>query len=276
MSRRRSRPADRGFTLVEILVAMVVAGILAGSVVLLLMRQNDFYGQNDEVIFAKQSVRAAADLISSELRMASPGDIQTAEDTELALRFDVLQAVVCGTSGSDVYLYVYQETDNANLPSGRGTTYSNPYASSWQPPFTDFDGSGAPSSTAETECVDSGAPDIGAADRYRTADWSGKTVPDKGAVVRVFGTLTYTIESSSFSDGLAIKRNGQELVSPFASGARFVYLDGSATVLPTPVASSEQADIRRIRLEATALGDGGERWSVERDLRFDIPLRNES
>lgn len=275
MRSKADRAGEGGFTLVEILVALVVAGILAGSVVMLLIRQNEFYGQNDEVIFAKQSARAAADLISSELRMASPGDIQTADAQEVELRFDVLQAVVCGTSGSDVYLYVYQETDNANLPSGRGTTYSNPYSSTWASPYAGFDGSGTQSSTARTECIDSGAPDTGADDRYRTADWSGKTLPDKGAVVRLFGTLTYTIEASSFSDGLAIKRNSQELVSPFADGARFVYLDASGTALSTPVGSSELDDIRRVRLEATAVGDGSDRWNVERDLQFDIPLRNE-
>lgn len=275
MSRTPETRSTGGFTLVEILVAMVVAGILAGGVVMLLVRQNDFYGQNDEVIFAKQSARAAADLISSELRMATPSDIQVAEDAQLELRFDVLQAVVCGTSSSDVYLYVYQQTDNANLPSGRGTTYSNPYSSSWATAYTAFDGSGTQSSTAKTECVDSGAPDTGTADQYRSADWSGKSLPDKGAVVRVFGTLTYTIDASSFSDGLAIKRNSQELVSPFASGARFVYMDASGSVLSTPVSSSELDDIRRVRLEATAVGEGGDRWNVERDLQFDIPLRNE-
>lgn len=270
----RGPGAERGFTLVEILVAMVVASILAGSVVMLLVRQNDFYGQNDETIFAEQSARAVADLISSELRMASPGDIEAADDTRLELGFDVLQAIVCGTSGSDVYLYLYQQTDNANLPTGRGTTFSNPYSSSWAPAYDGFDGSGSQSSTARTECEDAGAPDTGSEDQYRTADWSGKTLPDQGAVVRVFGTLTYSIDASTFSDGLAIERNGQELVSPFAPGARFVFFDDAGAALSTPVSSSELADIRRVRLEATATGDGADRWSVEHDLQIDIPLRN--
>lgn len=270
----RGPGAERGFTLVEILVAMVVAGILAGSVVMLLVRQNDFYGQNDETIFAEQSARAVADLISSELRMASPGDILAADDTRLELKFDVLQAIVCGTSGSDVYLFLYQQTDNANLPTGRGTTYSNPYSSSWAPDYDGFDGSGSQSSTARTECEDAGAPDTGSSDQYRTADWSGKTLPEQGAVVRVFGTLTYSIDASTFSNGLAIERNGQELVSPFAEGARFVFRDDAGAALSTPVSSSELADIRSVRLEATATGDGGDRWSVERDLQIDISLRN--
>jgi hypothetical protein len=94
-----------------------------------------------------------------------------------------------------------------------------------------------------------------------------------GAVVRVYGTLTYSFASSSFSSGTALWRNDQELVAPFDAGAQFEYVEQDGSVHGT-VTGSSLKDVRSIRVSASAVGSGSNRFDVSRDLSFDIPLRN--
>jgi len=273
---RRGSTAAPGFTLVEMLIALVVAGILAGGVVSLLMRQNSFYGKNDDTIYAEQTVRGTAELMASELRMAAPEDVEMATPDSVQIRFDVLKAVVCGSSGSTVYTYVYDEPTAVNLPSGRGTAVSDPNLAS----FTykdDFDGSGSASATALTACTTANGGVVQSADasRFRAIDWSssGLATPAAGSVLRVYGTLTYSFASSSFTGGTALWRNDQELVAPFDTGAAFRYVKADGTVHGT-LTGSDLTDIRSIRVSATAVGSGSNRFDVSRDLSFDISLRN--
>jgi prepilin-type N-terminal cleavage/methylation domain-containing protein len=276
-----------GFTLVEMLIALVVAGVLAGGVTTLLMRQNSFYGQNDDTIYAEQTMRGTADLVASELRMVSPGTSGTDTDFLLAsadsveVRFDVARGVVCGDNGgSTIYVYVYDTPSAVNLPTGRGTAVSSRDESAFHY-VSSFDATGSKavnsSSLAYTTCVaaNDGTPQSANLDNYRTIDWSGSglAVPSKGAVVRMYGTLTYSFAPSSFTTGTALWRNNQELAAPFASGAKFQYVmqDGSVT---NSVSSGSFPDIRRIRIKAQATGSGSNRYDVARNLSFDIPVRN--
>ncbi len=120
MTRRVGRA---GFTLVETLITLVVAGVLGVAILTLILGQNRFYEHSDDAIYAQQTIRAAMDLMSSELRMISPTDLLAAEEDSLAARFDLVRGVVCDTlSSDDVYLFVYDsEREPARrLPGGRG------------------------------------------------------------------------------------------------------------------------------------------------------------
>jgi len=276
------RSGLRGFTLVEMLIALVVAGVLAGGVMTLLIRQNGFYGQNDDTIYAEQTVRGTAELVASELRMASPSDIRYAGSDSVAVRFDVSRAVVCGDDGSGtVYAYVYDVPSAVNLPgTDRGTAVSGPTQTTFAYD-DDFDGSGSVAgSTAAasyTACVTANGGTVQSADltRYRSIDWSGTglAVPAEGSILRVYGTLDYSFGTSSFTNGTALWRNGQELVAPFDAGAEFQYVMQSGSV-NNSVSSGSYQNVRRIRISAAAVGAGSNRYDVSRDLSFDIPLRN--
>lgn len=275
--------ATSGFTIVEMLIALVMAGVLAGGVVSLLRHQSDFYGQNDDTIYAEQTARGTAELMASELRMASPEDIEVAAADSVAVRFDVLRAVVCGSSGSTVYTYVFDEPASVNLPSGRGTTYFNTDSVRYY--YDDgFDGSGtAATSTSAASYVsctsaNGGVPQSADLSRYRAVDWSGSSfagpaVPPVGSVVRVYGNLSYSFGPSSFSSGTALWRNDQELVAPFDGNATFDYVMADGSV-QSSVSSTSFGDIRAIRVDATAIGSGSNRYDVARDLSFDVSLRN--
>ncbi len=267
-----------GFTLVEIMIAITVASVLGAAILSLVLGQNRFYGQSDDTIYAQQSLRAAMDMIASELRMAGSGDVIAAEADSVVVRFDLERAVVCldDPSNDRVYLYVYDRVGNANVPSGfRGAAFSSPYDTDWT--YGDsWTGTSETSSQALTACDANGAPNSDPASSYRrVAGWGAKfgTVPEKGSLIRFYGKLTYKLAPSSFTDGLAIWRNGQELVSPFEDGAAFSYeLSNGLTLSSVPV--TDLLKVETIKVDVTAVGDGPNRFDVRRSIEYDIPLRN--
>lgn len=270
-----------GFTLAELLVTLVVVGIIGAGVVGLMVEQNRFYGASEDRSFADVSRRGVVDLVSSELRMLSTADLYVAENDSLQARFDLTQGVVCAVDGATgVVTLVLHHRPNAALASGRtGTAYSSPYEAG----FTYADGwtstllseGGTLGTGPKATCVDNGAPDGLEDEQYRSESWTGAPggLPPVGSVVRVYGDLSYSFRASDQGTGLALWRDGQEIVAPFGDGAGFVYImdDGSEQ---SSVSSSDLDEIRRIRVSADAIGDGANRHDVAQDLELDISLRN--
>lgn len=279
---RRHERASAGFTLTEILVTLTIVGVLGAATVGMLVRQNGFYTRTGDVQYANQSIRGTADLVASELRAASGEDILHSKSDSLRVRFDVRRAMVCRTSGSTVDFFVFGGSANAHLPSGRGTAYREPFAAQYEEDdgFDAYAASAA-HSTAKTNCVAAGAPDDAPADRYRRVDWSGATppAPSQGSYLRIYGFLSYHFASSGFGNGLALWRNGDELVGPLApGGGEFVYRvcppSSSCSWKSNVTDNSEKRAIERLRVRATAVGEANNRYDVEHELWLEVPLRN--
>lgn len=273
------RSADGGFTLVESLIALVISGILATALISLLLGQSRFYERTDAQIYAEQSLRASMDLVSSELRMGAAGDLIAAEGDSVALRFDVVRAVVCDDAGSDaVALFALDRITDANLGGGFvGTAVSGPYevsfayADGWLPTESST-GSGP-----KAACLAAGAPAGLADDDYAVmTGWSGEygAVPEPGSLVRVYGQLVYRFAPSTFfATRTALWRGTQELIGPLENDAAFSYVmqDGS---VQANASGADLADVVAVRITATALGDGPNRYDVARPIEFDVPFRN--
>jgi prepilin-type N-terminal cleavage/methylation domain-containing protein len=279
--RIRLRDRTRGFTLVEVLITIVVAGVLGGALMALVMGQQRFYGHSDDTIVAQQNLRAAMDLMATELRMASPTDIMRARSDSVVVRFDILRAVVCDVTGpNETAVFVYDSVTSANLPSGfRGTAYSGAYDSAfvYADGFTPaVAGTGGGGSGPQGVCTANGAPGGQPSSVYRrTTGWTSQfgLVPDRGSLLRWYGALAYSFGSSTSTTGEALFRNVDELVTPFEAGAVFRYVMANGSV-QNNVAGGQLANIRQIRVVATAIGDGVNQFGVRRQLTYDIPLRN--
>lgn len=272
--------AQNGFTLVEALVSMVISGVVASALLSLMLGQSRFYEQTDDQLWAEQTNRATFDLVSSELRMASAEDLLAAESDSVAVRFDIMRAIVCDSTAADAaVLMVYDTVAAWGLDGGFvGTAYTDPYVEAFEYadgflPTTVSTGSG-PKAT----CVANGAPGTNPDNTYaELSGWSGdfaSGVPDLGSMVRFYSRLSYHFAPSTFfTSRTALWRGAQELVGPFENDAMFRYVmdDGS---VKNSVAASKFDEVEAIRLIVTAVGDGANRYSVERDLQFDIPFRN--
>ena len=70
MPEKRRNNVSRGFTLVEILVALVITSILTIAIYSFFVGQHHAYTVQDQVIEMEQNARAALDMIRKELRMA--------------------------------------------------------------------------------------------------------------------------------------------------------------------------------------------------------------
>lgn len=270
--------ATRGFTLVEILIALVITGILASGVISLLMSQNSFYQRTDDLIFAEQSLRATADLVSHEVRMAAPADLETATPSTVEFRYDVLRGVVCHEQGGNVFVYVYDEVTNANVSSAEGVAFRDPYTTGgyvYEDGYVpNLEKATGKSDTPAQTCDDNGGPTATDTNyqQFRKASWGGsKGTPQDGAVIRLYTTLSYSFGASGFTDGVAIFRGSQELAAPFAEGASFSYVMNDMSVESNP---TTLANVRRVRVNASAIGIGANRYDISRDLDYDIPLRN--
>ena len=96
MPRRSLR--SHGFTLVEVLVAMTLTGIVVAGTLKALSAQNKFYARQARILEARHAMRASATILSSEFREASAtgGDLYAIASDSVALRSTVGFAIVCG------------------------------------------------------------------------------------------------------------------------------------------------------------------------------------
>lgn len=67
---KNPHPSTAGFSLVELLVAIVVAGILASGMVHLFLVQNQAYLRQNQGVLVSQNARAGFDMVVRELRNA--------------------------------------------------------------------------------------------------------------------------------------------------------------------------------------------------------------
>ncbi len=259
-----------GFSLIEVLLVLALLGAVSSAAIWLFIRNSRFYDRSDETIGARENLRATLDLLSSEVRQASPADFLAADSDSLAIRFDVSRAIVCDSVAlDDVALVVFDTVRAANVPSAfRGTAISSPYDSSftfldgWRPSVTGT-GSG-PRAACEVRGSSVDVP----SSRFRSVGgWRSRygKLPSAGSFVRIYGRLSYRLGKSSFEPGLGVWRNGQELASPFAEVSSFSYvLEGGAEQSAVPVAALGL--IRAVRIRLVATGRSGR-------ARFQPPVR---
>ena len=97
-----SRRARRGFSLPEMMVTLVLLSIVAGGIMTIVMRQQQFYRSATEVIDTRQQIRQASAVVPVDLRGASStgGDILEMTDSSLFVRGNIGSAIMCSHNNS--------------------------------------------------------------------------------------------------------------------------------------------------------------------------------
>jgi hypothetical protein len=104
---RALSPSDRiGHTLVEVVLALLLLSVVSASAYAVLRSQRRFYAAQLEIAAARDVARIAVEILSGELRPASPlaGDLYAIAPDSLALRSFTGLGVVCDISGDVIGL----------------------------------------------------------------------------------------------------------------------------------------------------------------------------
>jgi prepilin-type N-terminal cleavage/methylation domain-containing protein len=97
MNHWRAR-ATRGYTLIEVLVAMTLTGIVVAGTLRALTAQKKFYARQTRILDARHAMRASMTILTSELRdvSASGGDLYAIASDSVVFRSTSGFAIVCG------------------------------------------------------------------------------------------------------------------------------------------------------------------------------------
>ncbi len=247
----------------EVVISVVIASILTLTLAILVATQSRFFLRADDEAMAARSVRALFDGMGTDLRGIETGGIISAAGDAVSVRTEEWSAVVCGPApGGGADLFIYHRVQGPNLqPGWRGVAFSELNVDSvvhrdgFQPRVQT-------STQARNRCRATGA-DPGRVEPRRSfqlaTGWSQEVggTPQRGTVVRLYGRVTYSIRvAASDSTESSIHRNGQEFVTPIASGAAFGYRLADGSVRDS-VAAADLDQIRSVRLTGTALGANG-------------------
>jgi prepilin-type N-terminal cleavage/methylation domain-containing protein len=92
---------SRGFTLIELLLAMTLTAILATALVRILLSDSRFVSLQDSMMAARNTARAAQNVLSVELRMVPDGGLVAAAAESVTVRVPYAFGIGCGIDGED-------------------------------------------------------------------------------------------------------------------------------------------------------------------------------
>jgi prepilin-type N-terminal cleavage/methylation domain-containing protein len=260
----------RGFTLNEVLIAMLIVGIIGAAATRLLASQTRFFDHETNLRSARTIARSSMNVLLADLRMVQDSggvDSVVADGKLIRILVPYRFGLVCGTAGN--------VTTVSMLPSDSGTTALSVYTGfAWRtatgrytyltpaaPTTTDI----PVTSATPAVCTGAGAGQA----QIRTVATNGRTgdvldlrtAAPSGALVAspvfLWERITYSFRASSvYPSRLGLWRNVQgganeELMAPFDTSARFkFYVAGEDT---SRTAAPPLSDIRGVDLVLTAI-----------------------
>lgn len=253
---------NRGFTLVEIVVALVISGVLAGVIFQLVSGQERFVsvqGAREEV---QQNGRAALELISAELRGVNAEGIDSAGPSYVRFRIPRTWGLVCGNGGAaGTLVVVFPGADLAAFRSGGADRVavrdSMPgLATRWRfAPVSDV----TPAAGAGAAQCPSLTPDAGRV-QVRTLTGVPASVPVQlGEPAYLYDVVAYDVAGSNApGDWLRRTDSGpaQPLAGPLAADGtgpvfRLRYFNAAGGEIPQPINAAARATIAAIQVRVT-------------------------
>lgn len=215
-----------GLSLVEVLIAVVLLGIVGAGITRLLQSQMRFFSRSSNARDARAVTRNALNLVSSEMAMIEPRGIVAASADSFTVRAPYAIGILCSSStvtfapvdsliwAQAVYAgYAYRDTT-----AGAVTTYVAAGGSSL--------GNGSAS-----DCTGNGIATVPNGRVLVVAP--SMPIGTRGAPVLLYQTITYKIAASSIVSGrTALWRrvaggSNEEVAVPLGSGTRFrFYVSG--------------------------------------------------
>ena len=254
--RLKARP---GFSLVELLVAVVLLGIVGGALTRLLVDQMRFFDRVQVARGTRSAARNSMNVMLSELRMVqdSGGVTNIANDNKsITVRVPYRFGVICGTTAG---------TSIVSMLPGDSLTLSQAVYGGygWRDRITgrynQVTSSATPATSNATTCATAGINTVTVNGRaggvYAV---TSSTIPEKmgpGWPIMWFQTVTYSFQASTtFPGKIGLYRavgagTPEELMAPFATTARFRYYQAGDDL--SRATAPALSDIRGLEMDLT-------------------------
>lgn len=234
-----------GFTLVELLVALVISGLLAGVIFQMLMGQSRFVGIQSAREEVQQNARGALELIAGELRNVPAGGVQAADGYSLTIRVPRTWGIVCAPAVGNVVDVAFPGglglalDGSANRPWPRLVAKLSP-TPTWSAPQTVTSVAPASSLAGSTTC---GGSALAAGAEMRSFTVPSTAGMAAGQSVYLYDPVSYRNATLSDPAGLWLQRlvgtdpaDYRVLAGPIAPGypVRFKYYRADGTPIPIP------------------------------------------
>lgn len=221
---------QRGFTLVELLVAAMVMAVLGSALVRMLVSDSEFASQQDAMVGARRTARGALNVVAPELRMVGRDGLLAATRDSIRLRVPYAFGIICtgGKGDNNIALLPPDSLQFASAqPAGlawhdwKDTTGTYNFVSNIS--VSSVSNSRCP---ADSIPIQPGAPLLKVGPKISAAP--------VGSVFYLYQEVTYRFGTSTTLPGrVALWRQvgtatAQELLSPFDSSAKFRCLVGAS------------------------------------------------
>lgn len=121
---RASRRSRAGFTLPELLVALVMTAILGAAAMRLFVTQSRFFDQHVKQQSSRAVSRSAVNGVLSDLRMVeAPNGVIAASTSSVTVRVPYAIGVVCATSGTSYTTVAFMPVDSLTLATAALSGY---------------------------------------------------------------------------------------------------------------------------------------------------------
>lgn len=272
----------RGFSLAELMVALVIAGIIGVALTRLMISQSRFVATQDGLMRARTGARAGFNVVIQELRMVTPGGLLAAARDSVTARVPFAFGVACSQPSGGQQAILLLPFDSANFASASLTGFAwRDSTGTYQfiEPATLTNGSG-PSSA----CTGVTPGPITVPAGWQVVYVSPNnlaTLP--GAAVYLYQKVRYEFASSSELPGrLALWRTvvgtgtREELVAPFDTTSRFSFLVNNRLAVQAGVPAVLDS-VRGLRLRLVGQSEttpSGRSVPMSFDLTTDIVFVN--
>ena len=239
------RAPRRGFTLMELMVALVMTGILGVTIVRLLVSTSRFYGQDAARRNARAVSRTALAMMESELRMVEVGnDIVSADSFNLTVKVPYALGVLCTLGGT---------TATVSLLPVDSLTFANAGFSGYE--YRDSTGNyadrgaGVALGTGPAATCTAASITPLAGSKVITVSPAPPVTVAIGSAILLYQQLSYRFAASTAVPGrtalwrtVASTGVSEEIAAPFDASARFRFFaldaDTSQAAAPSPLSNT--------------------------------------
>jgi prepilin-type N-terminal cleavage/methylation domain-containing protein len=269
----------RGFTLVELLVAMVVASLLGIGLTQMLVSDSRFVGRQEGMLSARATARAAMNVMGVELRMVGDSGLVAATATEFTVRVPYAFAMACQSSGSILYASL-MPTDSLAYASAA------PDGILWRNAIGEYvledRRLSAAFTTDSSFCQADSIRVVPGGSVITVGNIPGASAPPSGSIFNLYQLVTYRFDASADLPGrTALWREAggvsEEIATPFDATSGFGYLVG-VNLVPQASPPADLSTVRGLELQLIGASDthaSGADFETY-DLTTHVPFFNRS